>query len=443
VLNTGVKTVTAVGTVFEIGGLKSSSSDGKLLIPQTATGVTIGAVTDGNGNVEFLPGNPVAFATAASSFGNTGTTTFPDGATVTAVALTFAGAVDFGGDLDLSGVSGTVEFGGTASFANGKKITMAVATDIITLGKDGGALAVDGQKIIAANGAADAVLTPAVTTILTFGLIDGKPALTQDNSAAAVHQIAVSGGDVTLADNAVYKVNSAALKVGTLVVDGVEFDVGSSGSLVLDADGTNGAILTGTGSIVAGAAEITGGTGPGSWKAGAGIATDTVTITSNAITASAATGTFTASTGTTAFIGVTAGTLVVQGNIALGVGVGSVVLTGDGNTGGTLLLKSGAIPGLLTTGGATTNPGTIPSPYTTFVLNDSTDDGTVTGPDGSNITMGTIALDAANASLASPGAVVGKIGGLSTGGVDVYITSAVAAPNALTINNTVLGIITP
>jgi hypothetical protein len=194
-------------------------------------------------------------------------------------------------------------------------------------------------------------------------------------------------------------------------------------------DAANSTVLKGVGVITAGDTTITGGNVAGTWTTGGA---GTITITPNAITASDPTGTFTAGGNAAAAITVAAGgTLAVSGKIVLTTSIGGVTLTG-GAAATSLVLNSGAVPGILDTGYSTNlTRATIPSPLTTFTIGDGTGTAEVTKSDG------TTALNTDVDVMYNTGASdrLGSIAALSTGsGVCITIPGAAVTPSDLTID---------
>jgi hypothetical protein len=235
-LDTGSYEVTAgtsTATVYTLSAVRSSSG-GKLRLPQTATNVSISlSATPGfdvNGNVEFFtPTGGTAAAVSLVSgvtFGNTGTTTFPEG-------VTLAGTAAFKGDVYVGGgkkITGT----GNISLAAG-----------VTLGLPGG-----GNAILTAD--ADTTLGLGTATELLF---DAAKKITQ-----SVEDVGITGS-ITLAQGAVYEVAaSRTLTVAAAGVLTVKGNLNVLGSLVLtSATGAGGASLNGAGTVAVGDIAITGG----------------------------------------------------------------------------------------------------------------------------------------------------------------------------------------
>jgi hypothetical protein len=365
----------ASGYVSFPNGIELSSSaitlDGAVLIGAAKT-ITIGATSS---KITLKSGSTVyvgAAATAGSEIltadndveltGDAAVLTVAAGQKldVSAAGLTVKGDATFGGDLTLTAAPAT--FNGVATFAPGAAVTMTTAASIVKL-KAGAGIAV-GEGRFPYNGilqnshaSADATLTPAVKTKLTFAAV-GRT-VTQDASATNAHGIKI-GGELGLLSGASYVVESIADKVGTLTVDesavltlgfgllagndpSNETTADTRSSIVLTgAAEANGAALDGIGKVVAGGTAIVGGTAEtASWRVvGAG----TVTIEADAITASAATAKLTATTGAVKpSITVAEGkTLTIGANTTIALtgtdAVGSIVLTGaaSGADGGTL-----------------------------------------------------------------------------------------------------------
>jgi hypothetical protein len=352
-LDTGSYEVTAgTGTAtYTLTGLRSSGN-GKLKIPQTATSVSIGASpTPGfevNGNVEFFaPGStsPIAVSLGTGAvFGNTGTTTFPEG-----VAL-----------------AGTARFDGKVSIGLNKSIAVADSGTITLTGNGKAALALE---------TADVITNPSNTTNVglafagaTNGVVLGFPlsgvGLTQSAGGTNNHSVTITGNAV-LAPGATYTVASELNKVGTLSVTG-SLNLKEESSLVLTGADANGAKLAGTGSVVADGITITGG-GADGWQAQG---TGKAVIAANAIGADAATGVILTALGNSSAPKITvaaAGTLTIGANttIALrnnGGAVGSIVLTKP-TSGTTTLAFAPVITSIITTG--LTAETTVGAPTTT------------------------------------------------------------------------------
>jgi hypothetical protein len=336
-LDTGSHTVTAgtaSATTYTLAALRGS--DGKLVLPQTATAVSIGAsVTpgfDGNGNVEFTPGiGPAAVSLGTGAvFGNTGTTTFPEGVTL----------------------AGTAIFGGKVSIANTKVLTPS--TGLITL-KGGASLAAGTTSVLINNAGADVTITPTANGKLTFTTADGGK-IAQGLTTGGTHTIALTSGNLTLAPNTTYEVVSAVSNAGILSLTG-NLSLGEGSSLVLTGVATDGAKLTGTGTggVIANGTKIVGGTD--GWQATTGglvtIEQDSINATSTAVlVAGGSSAVITVDAGRTLNIGDT--TVITLGS------TGSIVLTAHPTTanGGKLSFAPLITSGILTvgtTGGNTTS----------------------------------------------------------------------------------------
>jgi hypothetical protein len=328
-LDTGSHTVTAgtsVATTYTLAALRGS--DGKLVLPQTASAVSIGASAtpgfDGNGNVEFTPGTgPVSLANGAV-FGNTGTTTFPEGVTL----------------------AGTAIFGGEVSIANTKVLTPS--TGLITL-KGGASLAAGTTSVLINNAGADVTITPTANGKLTFTTADGGK-IAQGLTTGGTHTIALTSGNLTLAPNTTYEVVSANGNAGILSLTG-NLSLGEGSNLVLTGASTDGAKLTGTGTggVIANGTKIVGGTN--GWQATVGglvtIEQDSINATGSAVlVAGGASAVITVDAGRTLNIGDT--TVITLGSN------GSIVLTAHTTTanGGKLSFAPLGTSGIATGGGA-------------------------------------------------------------------------------------------
>jgi hypothetical protein len=439
-LDTGTYTVTVTTeATIELDTLNSASG-GKLELLAAVTKVVIG---EGNGNIEFNTGAP-AFVTAASSFGNTGTTTFKAAASA-AISISFAGPVVFEGDLTLTAVP--AEFGASASFTAGKILKLTSNASIVTL-KPGASLGLNGLQgsqgqILANSSSGNVTLTPATTNgvhLAVTGTTSANRTLTQTFTGGNPHGVVVAGtGTASLVSGATYTVASEDTKVGTLTVNGKlrlggAQDGAAAAKLVLTGAvaAANGALLKGTGTVVAGATEIVGGSD--GWQVG-GNGVSTITIAEDTITSDLTAAVLLAND-TGSLIKVTAGRLTVTGNIKLVTSnKGKVTLTGDGTTPGSLLLKGHVtIPGKLTVSAESTDV-TIGGTTTAdnFLLTADTPvpakNAKVTKADSTAIsTADDITVQGANAN-ASGGVVLGNIGGVGAG-KDVLITGPVLAANA-------------
>jgi hypothetical protein len=401
-LDTGTYTVTVTTEdTIELDTLNSASG-GKLELLAVVTKVVIG---EGNGNIEFNTGAP-AFETAASSFGNTGTTTFKAAAEA-AIGISFAGPVVFEGDLTLTAVPAT--FGKAAYFAAGKKILGTTNASVITL-KPGASLGLPVASgtpsvfgaIIANSGATDVTLTPATNTTLTFAT--GR-ILTQAGSGA--HSIAIGGTtpEASLVAGATYKVASETGKVGTLTIgnggklvlaagvlsDAVDYN-NLSAKLILTGGGTGvGALLTGTGTVAAGGTAIVPSTQ--GWQVVDTGGTGTVTIEADTITA-------TANTVTLAGVASGSGTITVAKTKTLKIAANTAI---DLTDSGSIVLAQGA----------SSDGGIIDLSATTAKIAGLTGGGSDRNLVGSNITNG----------IFTPGTGTGKVqgGGTASAG-NAYIT---------------------
>jgi hypothetical protein len=329
-LDTGGYTVTAsAGTV----SLASLDGVGTLELSGTVTNVSIGG---GTGNIQ-VTGTAPAFASGANPyrFGNTGWTTFENNVSVADQPIEFTGAVSFEGNLALTAVGAT--FSDTASFADGKTISLTTAASVITLGPNG-ALAqagAGGGAILENSGTGSLTLTPGGAVTLNFDLISTVPTLSQSGDAG-----------VTIAGKAdlvqVYMVEQGTGSVPPLELDnGAEFNITGAGKLVLTSDGTYGAALTGDGKVIAGGTEIAGGSGGWGAVEDSTSTNPTIAITRDTITASNSAAILTG--GTNALITVLADkTLTIAANTAI-----------DLENGGSLVLTAAAVGGRLNLDAAT------------------------------------------------------------------------------------------
>jgi hypothetical protein len=302
---------------------------GDLALTAAVTAVTIGG---GTGNIEFNTGTP-AFASSASTFGNTGTTTFKEAAGSTSVPLTFAGPVAFEGDFTRT-TGGAYSFGGDVTVTSTKALTLG-GTDTVTLAATK-SIKVGTSAVLTAG--VDAVLTPVTGATLT----------------AATNKLTLGAANLTLTSGALTVATGATLtldKVLTvaagaeLVATGDVTVTASTGGLVLTgAAGSGGAKLSGAGNVTAGATEIT-----GIWQAVDGTGSATITIeassaVASSITASDSNVVLTAGTGGTITQTAESGnklTIAADTTIDLGgtaAAVGSLVLTGDGTNPGEIEL---------------------------------------------------------------------------------------------------------
>jgi hypothetical protein len=211
-------------------------------------------------------------------------------------------------------------------------------------------------------------------------------------------------------------------------------------------DAANSTVLKGVGVITAGDTTITAGDASGTWTTAATSSGATLTITPNKIEASHADVTFTAAHAASA-ITVTAGTLEVQGQIVLTASAGKVDLAAGAAAGidATLLLKGGAIPGILTTGAASastpvTAPASFgPSPADPFTLTGSSGTATVIAPDiTGSVSVTAILIESVVSGNISSVEDIGRIGGGAV--TDAAIT--VAGPSgAITLDKGLEGTI--
>jgi hypothetical protein len=241
-LDTGSNTVTAIDTPAPQISLAALNGSGKLVLPQDTAKVVI---TEGGGNVEFAvsgtPG-PVPLTASGSSFGNTGTTTFPRGATL-------SDDVSFSGKVSVAG-------GETITMTNGKKITLNKNAALAVVGST--------SSILVNNTTSSIELTSTIGAVALGFVAGGGGKITQGGGGAAA-TFTVGTGTLTL--NGAYEVVSANGAVGMVSLTG-SLSLGAEGSLVLAGAATNGgAKLIGTGDVIAGNTRITGG-GADGWKAG-------------------------------------------------------------------------------------------------------------------------------------------------------------------------------
>jgi hypothetical protein len=347
--------VSTAGTLATITGL---TVNGDLTVKSAAVSKTLTAT--GTGSITI---SDAASFSELTTFSFPGVITFAStvGA-ATAGGIVFEGDVVFGGNVTLTAVPAT--FKKTAFFADGTALILTDVASIVNLYDTTGALAVGApvagvpdiySTILKADAGANAVLTPAVKTKLTF-TASGK-VLTQGASETNEHGITLTSGKATLISGSSYVVESAENKKGTLTVTGTltlgpevlepaGYGNEAAPKLVLTgATGENGAKLAGAGSVVAGGTTIVGGTN--GWQA-VDDGTDTYTIEANAITAAGAGGAFTAVTGATQpSITVAAGatlnlaadtTIDLKGTAAA---VGSIVLKGAASNGAILAFAQG------------------------------------------------------------------------------------------------------
>jgi hypothetical protein len=330
-LDTGGHTVKATdGAIFNLSSLTGS---GQLELPNASTSVTI---SGGGGNVVFTAASATLALTAAV-FNNGGTTTFLDDVTLPAAA----------------------SFGGTVSVADGKKLTTA-STGTITLALGAG-LAVDSTPVLTNKGASSAVLTASAATIplLFTAASGGNSAKITQGVAGTAHVITVTSGTLTL--DAAYEVVSGAGQVGNLALAG-NIRLGEKGSLVLTGLASDGAVLTGSGSLIGDGVTIVGGTA--GWRAVGAASTSIIGPNSIGGTAvlTAVTG------GVQPSITVAAGKKLTIDNgtvISLlgsgGGAVGSIKLLGAGGgsaVGGTLAFASGTTAKIMTAVTSGTSDGT-------------------------------------------------------------------------------------
>jgi hypothetical protein len=342
------------------------------------------------------------------------TFTAASGLALSAQGVAFSGDVVFYGGLTLTAVPAT--FGGTAYFQDTKKITLTDSASVITLKNGTGKLAVGEpagtaadvwKQILVADSGADAVLTPAAETTLTF-TASGK-VLTQGATGDNAHGITLTSGGATLISGSSYVVASAASKIGTLTVTGTltlgpevlgDYPDAAKPKLILTgASGSDGAKLTGAGSVVFGNASITGGAS-GTWQAVATSAS--ITIAAEAITGTGSDAALTGTSNDSAVItlakGHTAGNaaaLIVTNAVIDLATNGAVVFPYVGTTPATLVLKGGAgVEGKLKLEAGTT-------PNANVNLNDGSHSVTISGT--TPVIQGADATDGAVAGLISGG----------------------------------------
>jgi hypothetical protein len=303
---------------------------GTLKVPGTVTAVT----TTGTGNIEFPNATG---AITALSLGNTGTIKF--GHTGAALTIGNATSAVFGGDVTLAGGIATAGSSDTSTIVFHKNVTLATTmkitfgattSDAVTL-KQGAAIKVGNDTLVAAT-FEDVSFTAAVANAALTATTVASPGLSK--LAVSAQDIGVDGTLVVLGelDTGSQDVAADALAV----VSGAKITTGSGKGI--DLGGTNGVTLKGAGSWTAGGASTT-----AIFLAGA---TDASSISCLTQTGTPAIGTFTAS-GTTV-LAVSAGDsgpnmLTVAAGTTLSVGSGcSISLTGDGSNPGTLVLASAA-----------------------------------------------------------------------------------------------------
>jgi hypothetical protein len=431
-LDTGAFQITSTNAAIALDSLDGA---GKLVLTGPVTRVQIGG---GNGNVD-LTNIIIAFTSNtdadASFFKNTGKTSFPNASSAISVKKTngtggvaFHGSVDFAASLTLTAVPAT--FYAPVSFADNTALMLTSTASIVKL-KPGAALTVKGNdtsNILVNDDTNNVTLTP-IGTNVSLRFIDASKTIEQD---ATNRDCGITiDGIATLAAGTTYKVNSGKNKPCILTVSGIlnlASTTTSKASLVMTCEDNSGAKLTGAGKVVAGATEIVGGTN--GWQAGTAGKTGTVTISENSIAASIRDLTLRGANG--AKINVTAAMLTVTAQINV-TAAGTVTLTGNGSTAGSLLLKGGAIPGLLI-------PGTSMIPVklgdalttTNFELMDSKDNvGTkvLVTKDGTAPAAAVNILATGN--NATGGITLGTIGGGSTADTDdAVLTGQIAAVDA-------------
>ena len=437
-----------VSTAGTLAALTTLTVNGDLTVKDT---IKVASVT-GTGNITFS--NAATFA-AATTFGNTGLTTFENTFTFNKSdgGVVFEGDVVFEEDVTLT--AGFATFKKTAFFADTKKLTLTAATSVVKLADGTGALAVGApvagvpdiySTILKADDGADAVLTPAANTTLTF-TASGK-VLTQGASGTNNHGITLTGG-ATLISGSSYVVESAADKIGTLTVTGTltlgpevleptGYENEAAPKLVLTgAATTNGALLKGSGSVVAGGTTIVG--DDDGWQA---VGTGTVTIAKDAITASASTVALTAQHADAA-ITVTASRLAVTGEITLATGTkGKLTLKGDDTTAGSLLLKGNANNAGKLRVAADSNTVKVGATVTSsdFLIfaasgMSATTQAYVTAANGTGVTPANLSVNGGNTDASSGTTLSSITAGNEVDTKDVLITGQVAEANALTIAN--------
>ena len=324
-LNTSTYTVTSTDTTVDLDSLDSGAG-GKLVLTGN---VTLVDIDGGNGNIEFNTGTP-AFASTASSFGNTGLTTFKAAAGSNSVALTFAGPVAFEGNFTRT-TSGAYSFGGDVTITSAKALTLG-GTDTVTLAA-GKSIKVGTDTVLTA-GAANVVLTPVTGAVLTATAAGGgspaKIAASTQNITVTSGTLAVSG-ELESTDKNITIATGATLSIASGGKVTTKGDAGS-GAVVLG-DSSNGVTLTGAGSWTAGGAAVylsqTATDAAAIGASGAATLTASGTPTITVLEGSSADNVLTLGAGVT---------INVAGTAAK---VGAVVLTGAGSNVGTLKLVDG------------------------------------------------------------------------------------------------------
>jgi hypothetical protein len=332
VLDTGAFTVTSGDATVDLDRLYSTTGTppGKLSLTASVTQVDIGG---GNGNIDFNTSTP-AFGTAASNFGNTGTTVFNAAAGSASVNLTFAGPVEFKDDFTRT-TGGAYIFGGDVTIADGETIVLG-GTDIVTLGS-GAKIKVGANDVLEAM-FSNVVLTPVDGAVLTATVTGAKlgvstQAVEIDGTVVVYGELEATDKDITVAQGSQLAV-AAGGKLTTA-------DSVGDGAIVLG-DDTNGVTLAGAGSWTA--------SGTGAAIVLTQSAVDVASIKSLSLSGGTSTpGVLTASG--TPTITVLKGTSA-KNVLTLGAGT-EIALEGNGATVGTLELEyDGSNAGCLLFGGA-------------------------------------------------------------------------------------------
>jgi hypothetical protein len=294
-LDTGTYTVTVpTEATIELDTLNSTSG-GKLELLAAVTKVVIG---EGNGNIEFNTGAP-AFATAASSFGNTGTTTFKDAAGAV-IAVTFNGPVALEDDLTLTSPGTLVLKTGVLLKGAGK----VIANDTEIVGAAGGWQVVGAGTVTIGE---DTITASAATAVLTAKHADSSITVTGGGKLTVIGQIDVSSfGKVSLVGDNSSEKGKLLLKGGAAIPGNLKTGAGvtnvgigsttsnanfllypavgsgATDGIVTQANGST-AIATNTGIVVQGAgANATGGVVLGNIGGGDTANTKDVLITGEA-----------------------------------------------------------------------------------------------------------------------------------------------------------------
>ncbi|MDR0683856.1 MAG: hypothetical protein LBF83_01825, partial [Spirochaetaceae bacterium] len=215
---TAASTITASVIDFPNGFTTSQygplTLSGDVLIPATKTitfGHEDGTLTLEEGTVVKTAAGVDPLLTAAGNVVITPVATAvltvaAGGLDVSTAGVAFGGDVVFGGDLTLTAQPAT--FGGTAYFADTKKITLTAAESVITLTANTGALVAGAPganpwvyDAVLQAGESNAVLTPGASVDLTFSA-GGSRGIEQGATTAAL----VLSGDAHITSGATYTV---------------------------------------------------------------------------------------------------------------------------------------------------------------------------------------------------------------------------------------------